>query len=167
MKNKKNGFTLVEILAVISILGVVMILIVPTMMQAFYDARSKLDDNDEKQILDAAKMWITDYDLSVKKYTYNGSNSIDINGTTYNPGDVMQVYDFRTYVIENKGINVSITELVDGGYYNTRCDYSKEKNSCKVPETCVIKVGINYDTAVGDQYYVVNGYTAELFNGCE
>ena len=44
MKNKKNGFTLVEILAVISILGVVMILIVPTMMQAFYDARSKLDD---------------------------------------------------------------------------------------------------------------------------
>ena len=167
MKNKNKGFTIVEILAVLSILGVVAILVVPTMLKSFYDARGMLNESDERQILDAAKMWIIDFDKSVKPYIYNGSSVVEYNGHTYNPGDAMQVYDFRSYVIENKGINVSIKELVEGGYYDKRCDYSKENNTCKVPETCVIKVGLEYSTAVGDTYYVVEGYTAELFNGCE
>ena len=78
----------------------------------------------------------------------------------------MQVYDFRTYVIEKKGINVSIVDLVENGYYDKRCDYTKNEKACRVPKTCVIKVGIDYDTAVNDSYYVVKGYTAELFSGC-
>lgn len=166
MKNNK-GFTLVEILAIISVLGVVMIFVVPTMMQAFTDARGMVGENDEKQVLDAAKMWITDFDLSVKPYTYNGNSAVEYNGHTYNKGDVMQVYDFRSYVIENKGINVTMGELVAGGYYDKNCDYSKANNSCKYPSTCTIKVGLEYETRVGDKYYVVTGYTAELFNGCE
>jgi prepilin-type N-terminal cleavage/methylation domain-containing protein len=166
MKSNNKGFTLVEILAVLSVLGVVSILIIPTMLKAFYDTRSLLSESDERQILDAAKMWMTDFDRSVNKYIYTGSG-IELNGHTYANGDALQVYDWRTYVIENHGINVTMKELVEGGYYDQRCDYSKENNTCKVPETCTIKVGLEYTTAVGDRYYVVTGYTAELFNGCE
>ena len=42
MKSNNKGFTLVEILAVLSVLGVVSILIIPTMLKAFYDTRSLL-----------------------------------------------------------------------------------------------------------------------------
>ena len=182
MKNR-NGYTLVEVLAVISILGVVMILLVPTMLSTFYSAKGMLDDYVVDDIKDAAKMWITDYDLGVYKYTYNGADTT-INGKTYKKGDVMDTYDFKVYVIENKGVNVSVKELVDGGYYDDDCKYAGSKVSviedgvektkvlekdqnCEAPKECIVKVSIDSKKVENDKYYVTNGYTAELFDGCK
>lgn len=179
----KNGFTLVEVLAVISILGVVMVLLVPTMLQAFYGAKSMIDDYQIEDIEDAAKMWITDYDLGTFKYTYTGADTT-INGTLYKKGDLMDAYDFKVYVIENKGITITMKDLVDGGYYDEDCKYAgtvltytekgekktrvvEKDENCDIPKTCKIKVGIDSKKVENDKYYVTNGYTAEFLEGCE
>ena len=179
----KNGFTLVEVLAVISILGVVMVLLVPTMLQTFYGAKGMLDDFVIEDIEDAAKMWITDYDLGTFKYTYNGAETT-INGNVYKKGDLMDTYDFKVYAIENKGVIVTMEELVKGGYYDEDCRYAgtvityqekgeektkvvEKDENCDIPKTCKIKVGIDSKKVENDKYYVTNGYTAELFDGCK
>lgn len=182
MKNR-NGFTLVEVLAVISILGVVMILLVPTMLQTFYDAKGMLDDYVVEDIKDAAKMWITDYDLGVYKYKYTGATTT-INGTEYKNGDLMTPYDFKVYAIENKGVKVTVKELVEGGYYDDDCKYAGTKikykdtdgiektkvlekdMNCEVPKECTLTVGIDSKKVENEKYYVTKGYTAEIFEGC-
>ena len=47
---KKNGFTLVEVLAVISILGVVIVFVVPNLLSAFYKSRDILSDYEKNTI---------------------------------------------------------------------------------------------------------------------
>ena len=70
---KKNGFTLVEVLAVISILGVVIVFVVPNLLSAFYKSRDILSDYEKNTIKDAGKMYITDLDNGIKSYNgYSG-----------------------------------------------------------------------------------------------
>ena len=54
MKNMKNkGFTLVELLAVLSIIGVVAILVMPTMLEALRNGKTMLKKFDKEGVLDA------------------------------------------------------------------------------------------------------------------
>ena len=53
MKNK--GFTLVELLAVLSIIGVVAILVMPTMLEALRNGKTMLKKFDKQGVLDAGE----------------------------------------------------------------------------------------------------------------
>ena len=57
MKNKKRGFTLVELLAVLVILALITFLAVRSIKGSINKARSTMDENTEKDILDAAEKW--------------------------------------------------------------------------------------------------------------
>ena len=167
MMNKKNGFTLVELLAVISILGVVMILLVPTTLNSFYKAKGQVDDMEYKTVEDSAKMYIQDYDLKVKEYIYNETTPYTaVSGKVYNQGDKMSIYDFRVYAINNP-ITISIKDLISGGYYNSDCDYTQQKNTCKMKEECTITVGIKGEKVENDTYWVSKGYTSSLNDNCK
>lgn len=174
MKNNK-GFTLIEILAVLSVLALVAVLIVPAFLDAFSGARSKLKKFDEDALIDAGKMYVTDLDNGSKEYTYNETAPLnDLNGHNYKKGDRLTMYDFRTYVIRKDGIDVDAKTLVNEGYYDKRCKYKGEivdgkplekDQNCHVPAECTLHIKIDYDMDNG--YYVTKGYTVEIKSGCE
>lgn len=167
MKNKNQGFTLVEVLAVISIMGVVIVLVIPMLLSTFYNSKNMLDEYTKKDLLDAAKMYVIDLDTNVKGYEYNEETPVEINGNTYNKGDMLTGYDLRVYIIEHNGINVSVKDLVSEEYFDKNCDYEKNAKSCKIKESCILKVKIDGEKRENDRYYVSKGYDAEIFSGCE
>lgn len=173
---KNKGFTLVELLAVISILGVVMILVVPTMLRALGNAKKELSKYDLEGVEDAGKMYVTDLDEGIRDYTYTGKTAIVVNEKTITPGTVLSGYDLKVYIINMGGINVDMGTLVKEGYYNDGCHYAgetfggkvlTEDVGCKLPKDCTLKVGIDYKMSNDGVYYVTKGYTAEIVSGCE
>lgn len=54
---KKNAFTLIELLAVILILGMIVVVIMPIFTDTLNRTREKLNDTQKNQILTAARNW--------------------------------------------------------------------------------------------------------------
>lgn len=182
MKNK--GFTLVELLAVISVIGVVAILLVPMLLQTFTNSKKMLDNYSLEGVEDAGKMYVTDLDQGLLNYTYQGNTPIEINDHTYKKGDLMSGYDLKVYIIENGGILVNMETLVKGGYYDNDCKYAgtiitytengvkktrkiEKDQDCNLPKECTLRVGIEGKLVEDGAYYVSNGYTAKIISGCE
>lgn len=146
---KKNGFTLVEVLAVISILGVIIVLTLPSLLDLFQKSKHIMNDYEKGNIIDASKLYVEDLDNGIKSY----------NGLTG--------YDFKKYVVENSGISISLQTLIDEGYYDDACttnickkyhksklDDSLEKVECNALVTISVKEQ--------DGYLVTTGYDASL-----
>jgi type IV pilus assembly protein PilA len=57
---KSQGFTLTELLAVITILAILAILLIPTVTNKINSARESLYDAEVDNIIDASKMWLAD-----------------------------------------------------------------------------------------------------------
>ena len=57
MKNK--GFTLVELLAVIVILGIILLVVMPSVTGILNRSQNRLNDEQEQAILNAARQWGT------------------------------------------------------------------------------------------------------------
>lgn len=54
---KKNAFTLIELLAVILILGMIVVIIMPTFTDTLNRTREKLNNSQKDQIIKAARNW--------------------------------------------------------------------------------------------------------------
>lgn len=146
---KKNGFTLVELLAVISILGVIMIITIPGMLNLLGKSRHALSDLEKKNIKEAGTYYITDIDESITNY--NGLSG----------------YDFKKYIASNEYIKVSLKTLIELGYYDKQCTtklckrIEKEKTDSNVEKVeCNLKLGIDLTTQ--DNFLVTNGYNVVL-----
>ena len=68
MNNKKNGFTLVELLATLVILGIVLSITIVTVNGGFRSAKDKTEDVFVKTIEDALNIYI---DSDAKRLNYN------------------------------------------------------------------------------------------------
>ncbi len=56
----KKGFTLVELLATITILGIIALLLIPTVTGVISSFKSDASEEQKKTIIAAAKLWISD-----------------------------------------------------------------------------------------------------------
>lgn len=61
----KKGFTLVELLATVTILGIIALLIVPTVANVINEFKSDAQKNQEETIISAAKSWASDNRLQL------------------------------------------------------------------------------------------------------
>lgn len=180
----KNGFTLVEVLAVLTILGVVMVLAIPGLLNVLGDSKGKISEYELANLIDAGKYYLIDIDEGSANLVYDGEKQTTINNHTYSKGDLFSRYDARTYLIENGGVIITPEILIHGGYYNKECHYEGdtiiykdngvEKTSvaskdidCKIPKTCKIKLSIIGHKVKNDLYYVTDDYKVELLEGCE
>ena len=96
----KKGFTLVELLAVIVILGIIAIIAVPTIYNLITDSREKLYNEQVFQIENAAKKW------AVENISDDGTN------------------DENHFVTD-----VSINDLIDTGFLENRDIIDPRDNS--------------------------------------
>ena len=84
---KKNGFTLVELLAVIAILAILIILVLPDVIHLFVNSKENTFLIEVKEIYKTAKQeWMNESLISTEEKIYAKSNSetcnnqLDING---------------------------------------------------------------------------------------
>lgn len=61
----KKGFTLVELLATITILGIIALLLVPTVVGTINGFKEDAAEDQEKSIIAAAKLWVSDHRLQL------------------------------------------------------------------------------------------------------
>lgn len=78
MKNEK-GFTLMELLAVIAILGLIITVAMPSIMNAVKKANINLCKNKSELILSAAELYAQDNENNLTYTTNNGKTTTTIN----------------------------------------------------------------------------------------
>ena len=77
---KKNGFTLVELLAVVSILSLLLLLVVPKIVNQLNNSKEEVNDTTKKVIYSATEKYMKDYNADTKdKYCILVSDLIDEN----------------------------------------------------------------------------------------
>lgn len=159
MKNK-NGFTLVEVMAVITLLGVITILLIPTFQKVFNQTKSAIKDFDKQTLIDGGRMYA--------EHIFNGGTS-EVVTKTYD--DQCNVVNTKTetkpasYVITNQELSgyelikyaalndlyVTAEYLVDNGYYDSGCDYHADgkcnkSKECKVSKDCTLRIHFEHTT---------------------
>ena len=96
-KLNKKGFSLVELIGVIALLGLIIVIATSSGLGAFNNAKDKLKEEDEKTIIEAAKVLMTEIlycDDTVNTDLLKTDNSNDfacING--YSVGETVTCRD--------------------------------------------------------------------------
>lgn len=166
----RKGYTLVELLAIISILAVVMIFFIPYMLRVFYNTKNMLNDYMATDLKDSVKAYLADYDLCVKEYVFKGGSYKGLD-KTYKNGDKMSCYDFKTYVADQGGeLDINIKTLVEEGYYNDGCTYggtgTEKDKGCQISSNCVVTGIIKTEKAPATNYLITKDYDAKIGNDC-
>lgn len=114
---KKNAFTLIELLAVIIILGVILLIVIPASLNTINNAGKNVFTNSAKKIIDLANIYAMDNSISNLDNTYFAVSITDLkfeNSEEYGTeGGVLIVnhgtelapdYDYYVYLQNNEFI---------------------------------------------------------------
>ncbi|MDD2505439.1 MAG: type II secretion system protein [Bacilli bacterium] len=107
MNNK--GFTLVEVLAVIALLGIIMAIVFPVLNSTLFDTKTSINKLAVKNIKESAEMLAQDI------YVCNGTSPVlDILKNELNYSEVKNCKDARAKL--ESGIDVPIEVLINNNY---------------------------------------------------
>ena len=77
--DKKQGFTLVELLAVIVVLGIILVIAIPNIQQIITNARKEAYERQKEFIADAAKKYVAS---NIESVTFDEANRAEVTLTT-------------------------------------------------------------------------------------
>lgn len=142
---KKNGFTLVELLAVIAILAILIVLVVPNIIDMFKKSKQKIFVADAQTTYKSVESYILSEQL---KDTYTVINTqfsnaecddtVAINGfnTSINYYIILSEGKITKFYINNKdfimtltGSNIKLSDIK----YESVVKYNTEDNICNLP----------------------------------
>jgi type IV pilus assembly protein PilA len=104
----KKAFTLVELLAVIVVLGIILAVAIPSITSTLNTSKDKLNDIAVKQIKDAAKDYVLQYKYKI--------DNIDTTGGYITVGDLIDSGIIESAEDFNRGDVIKITKLSNGDY---------------------------------------------------
>ena len=115
---KKNGFTLVELLAVIAILAILVIIALPNVMGMFNQAKKNSFTTEVKEIFKMAQQqWISDSMLATKPITYSRVGGTATDNNTGNGLDMSGRTELDYAIEFNKAGEVVAYVATDNTYY--------------------------------------------------
>ena len=184
MKNK-NGFTLVELLTIVTIIAVLIILLLPVINKSLRSINKALKDIDKNALIDSTKLYVNN--LVNNGYNVVSTNHYDascnfINTTQENKlasyinnGVELSGYRFVEYAAQND-LYITAEYLVQNGYFDNGCIYDtnntcEKSTSCKVDKACTLVVHFNSNTVKANPnctsancevYYVLGDYSVNI-----
>lgn len=133
----KKGFTLVELITVIVILGAIALVVIPSTTRLFQSGKDEQMKNDAKELIGKAKYY---YKMNgtisfTAKYLWNDSSRTDGYGNSYDTENTNVKYNVNTnvYSIYIKAGNHCLSNTKNG----TTCEYIEES---KINDSYVIEV---------------------------
>lgn len=148
---KKNGFTLVELIAVILILGLIIVLVATNFFSSGDGAKKKLDELMQNQIKDALKIY--SIDMKLKDCHNCQSTNLNVNCVTQNVNKNQEKNDCQAF-----GIEVSLGMLKMGNYFEDLAKHcvKYDNNKKLIEDTDIVFKVYRY---AGEYYYDLNGIT--------
>lgn len=132
---RKNGFTLVELLAVLVLLSVISIIAIPNVIDAVNSSKKKLYSEQVNRILEAADRWAQDNDDKLPSTSLNSSrNYMDITVTMLREGGYIKNEDVKNPLKASKNMNEKIRIIYNYGfnqYVSLFCDFPDDLENNK------------------------------------
>lgn len=149
----KNGYTLGEVLAVITILSLVIVLTVSVAVRLLDQTKRKVNEYDEKILLDAAITYGEDLDKNGKSYFLIDDMSLE-SGSVIHANAEVNGYALKSIINEKKELPVKTSKLRELGYIDKKLDYN-----------CTIDMV--FETSIQDGYIVIDKISAKLEDDCK
>lgn len=173
---KKNGFTLVELLAAIAILALITIIVLPNITSLFNETKKNSFLNELRQIYNTAlHQWVKDSISNGNEIVYARSNSGNCNNSLKlsgrgklhyyikfsNSGNIIELYaedGTYQYSYEGDGLKVEdinevlqIAKLNDNEIISIPCYKPAKINVCKLKNAGIFNVSKEYVTCEENQ----------------
>ena len=149
----KNGYTLGEVLAVITILSLIIVLTVSIAVKLLDQTKRKVSDYDEKILLDAAVIYAEDLDKNGKSYFLIDNMSFE-SGSVIHANAEINGYALKEIINEKKTLPVKTSKLRELQYIDKKLDYN-----------CTIDMV--FETSIQDGYIVIDKISAKLGEDCK
>ena len=127
MKLNYKGFTLVELLAVIAIMGMLAVIMVPTISGVIEENKENSKKNLENSIKSSARAYISDNRYEIRLDNQSCNNNITKR----------EIVSINNEIITESKITVKL--LVDKGYLKTNKSIDKGNSYIKVKYNCSSK----------------------------
>ena len=166
----KNGYTLTEVLAVITIIALISILTVSISVRVLDQGKKKISEYDKTILVDAGITFAEDIDKN--DIPYKMTETLTINDKTFNQDSEIKGYDFKIvannkktlpvsteYLYEHKYLGQSYEKCVTDDHNVTTCSLKEEYKNCTI--------NMQFETSIQDGYIVIDKINANLGEDCK